>query len=105
MLQLVDLRRQDEVALGGAVDLVSTCRDGGLSPSQQDVGMMSLLFGDGADAVHEIEGLLEIRERERARNVVLVHHCPVRKLMAQIVQVGSLESRHVAAAGNAGLAG
>ena len=67
--------------------------------------MMSLLLGHGADAVHEREGLLEIREREGARNVVLVHHRPVRKLMAQVVQVGSLESRHVATAGNAGLAG
>ena len=67
--------------------------------------MMSLLFGNGTDAVHEIEGLLEIWEIESARNVVLVHHRPVRKLMAQVVELGSPESRNVAAAGNTGFAG
>ena len=67
--------------------------------------MVSLFFGDRAHAIDEIQGLLEVRKSEDARYVVLIHHLPLRKLVAVAVQLISLQRRHAAAAGNAGLAG
>ena len=62
-IKLVDLGRHDEVALGQAVDLVRPHGNFRFAPGQQDVGMMSLLLRDLSHPVHEVERLLEIRER------------------------------------------
>jgi hypothetical protein len=43
-LQAVDLRRHDEVAFSQPVNLMRPQGDFGLSPRQQNVGMMSLLL-------------------------------------------------------------
>jgi hypothetical protein len=79
--------------------------DLGFSPGQQDIGMVSLLFGDGSHPVHERKGLLKIRELEYAMDVVLVDDLPVGKPVAKGMEWGAFEGRHIAFAGNAGLAG
>ena len=56
--QAVNLRRHDEVALGQAVNLVGPERDLGLAPRQQNIRMMSLLFGQRSDAIDELQRLL-----------------------------------------------
>jgi len=61
--------------------------DFGFSPREQDVGMVALLLGDCAHAIHEVERLLKIRKLERAREVMLVDNLPVWKLVGEIVRV------------------
>jgi len=101
LLDLIDLRRHDEVAFREAIDCVCPEGDGGLTPAEQDVGMMTLFFGQRPDAVYEVERFLEIREAELAGDVVLVNYLPVGKLVAEGVQFGTLEGRGAAATGNA----
>jgi hypothetical protein len=45
-----------------------------------NVGVMSLAFGDRADAVDEIERLHEIGELKGAGDVMLVDHLPIRRV-------------------------
>ena len=46
---LIELRCQDEIAFGESIDLVCPDSYGDHAPTQQDVWMVSLLFGYGAD--------------------------------------------------------
>ena len=103
--QSVNLCGHDEVALGEAVDLVRPKRDFGFAPGEQNVGMMPLLFGQSAQAIHEIERLLEIGKGERASDVVLVDHAPVGDDFVQRLEVLAFERRHAAAAGDTFLVG
>src|SRR5258706_15737772 len=84
-LVLVDLRGEDEVALGQAVDLVRPDRHAHLSIRQIDVGVMPLLFGNSTDLVREGQGTLEILERERLLDVVIVDDRPAVNLGRQRV--------------------
>jgi hypothetical protein len=102
--QLVDLRCQNEVRLSQPVNGMRPGRDLDLAPAQQNVGMMALLFGDLADATHESQGRLEIRKLEAADDVMLVDNLPQRRfgqLTMELCELGRLEGRHAAAAGNA----
>jgi hypothetical protein len=67
--------------------------------------MVSLFLGNGPDTVYKIESLLEIRELEGTRQVMLIDYIPVRQLVGEVVKLSSLERRDVAPAGNASLAG
>src|SRR5580658_216704 len=87
--QLVDFGGKDEIAFGEAVDLVGPGGDFRFAPREQNIGMMSLLFGDGAHFVHERERLLEIGEREGARDVVPVDYLPLRHLLCEGVEVSA----------------
>jgi hypothetical protein len=79
-LELIDLCREDEVALGQTVDLVRPDGDLGASPCEQDVGMMTLLLGDDTYAVYELKRLAKVGEPELACEVVFVNNLPLRKL-------------------------
>src|SRR5580704_5389592 len=103
--QPVNLRGHDEVALGEAVDLVRPERDFGFAPGQQNVGMMTLFFGERSYAIHEIERLLEVGEGEGASDVVLVDHAPPRNNFVQRLEFLALERRHAATARDAFLVG
>lgn len=52
-LQFVDLRREDEVALGQAIDLVRPDRDLRLSPPKTNIRVMSLLFREVPNTTHK----------------------------------------------------
>jgi hypothetical protein len=99
-LQPVDLSGHDEVALGQAVDLVGPERDLGLTPGQQNVGMMALFLSQRAHAVHEVERILEVGKSESASDVVLVDHSPLGDDFVQRVEFLALERWHSAPAGN-----
>jgi hypothetical protein len=62
LMQPVDFGSKNKIAFGQAVDLVGPNLDFNLPPRQVQVGMMPLLFGDGAHAVHEVQGRPEIGE-------------------------------------------
>ena len=104
-VQRIDLRRHDEVTFGQPIYFVRPQRHFDLTPTQQQVGMMSLLLGDRAYTIDEIQSLFEVRKGEYARNMMFIHHLPLRKLVAVTVQLISLERWHTAAAGNTGFAG
>src|SRR5262249_232709 len=99
-LQLIDLRGQNKVALREPVDLVRPNGDFRAPPGEQNVGMMSLLLGDGAQRVDEIEGLPKIGKCETSRQVVFVDYLPMRNLFGKIGQRSTLKWRHTAAARN-----
>jgi hypothetical protein len=101
-IELINLCGHDEVAFRQAVDLVRPECDFGLAPGEKDVRMMTLIFGHFADAVHEIQRLLEIGKLEGSCEVMFVDDFPVRQLMAQVMQSRAFESGNIAAAWNAG---
>ena len=51
----VNLGSQNEVALCQAVDLMSPDLDSGLSPAQENIGVMTLLLGNSPSLVYKIE--------------------------------------------------
>jgi len=73
------------------------------APSESDVRVVALFFGDSTDFIHERKGVLEIWERELARDVVLVDDAPVGQLMAEVVKLLAFEGGHAATAGDASL--
>ena len=98
---LVDLRRQNKVALCQAVDLVRPDFDPGLAPRQVNVRMMSLLFCNDSDSVDEIERRLEIRKLELLLDVMIVHNIPMVHLRCQRLDFRCGERRHTSSARNA----
>jgi len=65
--------------------------------------MVSLFLRQCADAIHEIQRLLEIGETEGAGDVVFVDDFPVRplrNLLINLFQFFALERRHTALAGH-----
>src|SRR5215467_2000038 len=102
---LVDLGRHDEVTLAQPVDSVRPESDLCLSPRQQDVRMMPLLFGQCTHSIHKVERLLKVGKSKGSGDVVLVDHFPVRKLMAEIVKFLAFERGSPSPTRNAGLFG
>src|SRR3954468_22987480 len=76
-----------------------------LTPRQQNIGMMALLFRQGSHVVHEIQRLLEVRKLELAVQVMALRDRPLRNFLVKIFQVLSLERRNSTAAGDAFLVG
>jgi len=70
------LCRHNEVAFGQAIDLVGPQSDLGLTPGQEDVGMMTLILGQLPNPVHKGERLFEIGELELPYEVVLIGDLP-----------------------------
>ena len=52
-VQLVNLRRENEVALRQAVYIMRPCCHFGLAPSEKNFGMVSLLFSNFTHEIHE----------------------------------------------------
>lgn len=95
-----NLRSQDEIAFRQAIHLVGVNLNLGFAPCQRDVGVMPLLFGDGADPIHKIQRLLEIRKKKDLMQVVVADHRPSGQLRSQSFKLLSLERRDPAPAGN-----
>ena len=81
--ELVDLCGQDEVALRQAIDFVRPDGDFHSSPSQEDVRMVALLFGESANLVDEFESFAEVRKLQGFCKVVSFHHLPSMHLLFQ----------------------
>ena len=75
-LQLVDLRGQDEIAFGQAVDLVRPDGYLGVSPTETDVRMVPLRFGKFAYLIDELLCFAEVENFVELLQVVFVHNFP-----------------------------
>ena len=104
LANIVDPGGHDEVVLRQPVNLVGVQSDFHLSPSEQDVRVMPLLLGDRADFINEFQSRLEIWERERPHDVVLINGGPAGGMPQQAFEFASLDGRHPALAGNTFLA-
>jgi hypothetical protein len=65
-IQFIDFGGHDKVVFVQAADLVGIEQDAGVAPTESDVGMMPLLFGQIAHSVDERQGSSEVFERESA---------------------------------------
>ena len=80
---LPGLGRKDEIALAQAVDLVRVDFCLHTAPAQRQIRVVSFGLGDLTGAIHEIERGPEVREHERAPQVVFFHHVPLWQLPCQ----------------------
>src|SRR6185436_2461951 len=89
-----------------AVDLVRPDFDSAPTPSDVQVGVMALLFGDGANPIGERHRAGEIAKLVRAKQVTGWRHGPARlELTQQRVDAFARQRRHTAATRNALLVG
>ena len=58
--KLVNLRGQDEIAFGEAVDFVSPNRDLDFPPTETKVRMVSLIFRELTDLIHKLQRFTEV---------------------------------------------
>jgi len=75
-VELVDLCREDEIALRQTVDLMRPGRDFDFSPGKEDVWMVPLLLGKLTYAIHKLEGFAKVLKSERLRDVVFFDDVP-----------------------------
>jgi hypothetical protein len=73
----INLRRQYEIRLGESIDGVRPCGDFDLAPSQQDVGMMTLLLGNFSDFIYKSECGFKVGEFVSADEMMLVDDIPL----------------------------
>src|SRR5581483_2596113 len=97
---LVNLRSKDEITFREPVDFMGPDGDGHASPPQEDVGMVPLLFGNGADCFYEFQRAYEVREVVALLDVVFFNDLPSTHLTGQICQFFVLQRRNSALAGN-----
>src|ERR1051326_1172904 len=97
-LQRVDLRSQDEIALGQPVALVSPDLHPHFSPGEVEVGMMPFGLGDRPHAVHKIQGRTEIGEGPGLFQMMLIYNIPPGHLGLHLLQRFALQRRYTAAA-------
>ena len=100
-INLIDLRRHNEVAFGKPTDLVRENLHVHLAPRQAQIRMMPLRFSHRAYAIHEVEARFKIREPKTLRDVMLFYDLPVRQLLGEWNQVGALQGRHASPARHA----
>src|SRR3569623_1040892 len=95
----VALRRHDEVVFVQAFYLVRVDREGAVSPTKTDIGVMPLRLGDLADAIDESEVLGEILEFVCALETRrLVREAPLRYLLQQALGLFARQRRDAASA-------
>lgn len=72
----VDARRQYEIAFRQAVDFMGVSGDFRTAPSQQNIGVVALFFGDRAREIDEIQRLLKIGETKDPVQMVVIDDLP-----------------------------
>ena len=96
--EFVDLCSQDEITLGKAVYLVRPGCHRNAPPPQENVRMMSLLLGKGADSIYECESTDEIREVVALRNMMLINDSPSPYFVGEFGKFFALQWRHSSSA-------
>src|SRR5271165_4301948 len=84
--ELVDFRGEDEIRLRQPIHRMRPESDLDLAPSQKDVRMMALLFGERANSIYESQGGLEVRKLVNPRNAVFVDDAPLRGIRQLLVK-------------------
>src|SRR5215471_16824637 len=103
MSKAIDLRREDEVALGQSVDLVRPDRHRDLAPGEVDVRVVSLFLREDANFVGKRESGLEIGKLEGALQMMLINELPSRELGTEALELFALQRRHASFARHADL--
>ena len=75
-VELIDLCRQNEVALRQAVDLVCPCRDLDSSPSKKNVWVVALFLSEFTCALYKPESSTKVGKIEDLRDVVFFNNVP-----------------------------
>ena len=75
-VELIDLCRQNEVALRQAVDLVCPCRDLDSSPSKKNVRVVALFLREFTYATYKPERSTKVGKIEGLRDVVFFNNGP-----------------------------
>ena len=99
--QLVDLRRQNKIALREPIDLVRPDLHVDLSPRQKNIGMVPFLLRRLANSIDEIERRAEIGKGEALREMVSVDYLPSLAPAPSSCPIPRLPSRNAAAARDA----
>src|SRR5277367_3707028 len=102
--ELIYLGRQNKIALRQPINTVRPRGHFRLAPRKQNIRMMPLPFGKCPDLIGKRKRLQKIREFERARDVMPVHHLPLRDLLRERFQLFARQRRHSSAARDAILA-
>jgi len=76
----INLRGENEIGFGQAVHLVGPNRHFGFTPSEQDIGVMSLFLGKRAHAIDESQRGFEIRELVDTGKMMFLYNFPFRSL-------------------------
>ncbi len=105
LMQEIDFRRKNKIALGQAIDLVGPDRGFHLSPGETQVRMVALLLGQRANPVYKVQSGFEVGKIEAAGEVVVRDHLPPRGFLLQFLQFLSRKGRNSAPAWNAVLLG
>ena len=105
LMDPVNLRCHDEIAESQAVDLVRPKGNLRLTPSKENVRMVSLLLRNRSDAIHEIQRLFEVWEAVLAVDVVFLGDSPFGNEPAEFGQFLALKRWNAALARNAFLVG
>ena len=100
-LEFVDLRGENEVTLGEAVDLVRPDLNLRDAPAKTDVRMVTLLLREIADTVHEVERVAKVREAVGLLEMVLINDLPAFQLRREFGDFVGAERWDAATAGNA----
>ena len=82
-MNLVDLCSQDEIAFCQTIDFVRPDGDLDSSPSQKDIGMVTLLFREIPNLADKFESPAKIGKLQSFCNVVLLDHIPSVNLLLQ----------------------
>ena len=77
LFEFADFRGENEIVFGQALDGVCPNLDAGLAPGKEDVGMMILLLGDFADAVHKFECMAEVRKLKLFFQLLAADNVPI----------------------------
>src|SRR5262245_57332858 len=97
----IDLRGENEVAFGEAVDLLRPDGHAGFAPAEKDLRMVALLLGNRADGVDETQRTGEIGELERFLDVMILDDRPAVDARGERTRLVGAERRHATAARHA----
>ena len=75
-VELIDLCRQNEVALRQAIDLVCPCRDPDSSPSKKNVWVVALFLREFTYAIYEPKSSTKVGKIEDLPDVVFFNNVP-----------------------------
>src|SRR5437879_3360295 len=93
-VELVDLCRQDEIALCQTVDLVRPGRNFDFSPGKEDVWVVLLLLGKLTYAIHKLKCSAKVGKLEGLRDVMFFDDVPPIDLLLKQGELLTLEGRH-----------
>ena len=102
-MEMVDLRREDEIALHQTIDFVLSNRDLNFFPGKRDVWVMPLFRSKFTYAIYKPAGFAKVGKLEGLRDVVFFDDVPPIDLLLKWGEILTHEWRHAYTAKNARL--